>query len=388
MSFTDDGKLVAYNSAVCDALGFTSHELEGVSLDKILPVASRIFYQTHWFPTLRLKGSANEIFVSFLRSNKSELPVLLNSSRHDVNGQMIVECVGIIVTNRVKYEEELLAAKKAYESALSTNSALYEAKESLARHMEQLDRSFSQLDQQHTELKQISKVVTHDLQEPVRKLLYYTDVLNELRKNLSPDVVKKVERLQSVGMQLQRRVAGLQQYMWLTEDEGMTDSVSLEDIMLIVKQTLETRFGSDGFTLQWKTLPAITGNARQLEMLLTNVLDNAVRFAVSGRLPVVKVGAMLIESNYFRNLEGEYRYTDHLRLEIEDNGAGIDEAVQQQAFAMFYSANNPGGAGMGLALCTKIVEYHHGTITLRSAPGKGTTVTITLPLRNGANYNP
>lgn len=313
--------------------------------------------------------------------------MLLNSKRHEVDGTMVIECVGIIVRNREKYEEELLAAKKAYESALSTNSALFEAREALAKHTEQLDRSFSQLEQQHTELKQISKVVTHDLQEPVRKLLYYTDVLNEHKNTLPPNMVKKVERLQSVGMQLQRRVSGLQQYMWLTEDEGMVENVSLEEIMLGVKQTLETRFGGDGFELQWQPLPAITGNVRQLEMLLTHILDNAIRFAVAGRRPVVKVGAMIIESNYFRNLEDEYRYTDHLRLEIEDNGAGIDEAVQQQVFAMFYSLNNPGGAGMGLALCTKIVEYYHGAIALRSTPGVGTTVTITVPLRNVATTN-
>jgi len=195
LTFTDGGKILSFNQTACSLLGYTPEELEAATLDNILPVSSRIFYQTHWFPTLRLKQSANELFVMFRHNDKSDLPVLLNSLRQEKDGTMVTECVGIPVHNRVKYEEELLAARKAYESALSTNSALFEAQESLAKHTEQLDKSFSQLNQQHTELRQISKVVTHDLQEPLRKLLYYTDVLNEYGDTLPPDVAKKSEQV-------------------------------------------------------------------------------------------------------------------------------------------------------------------------------------------------
>ncbi|RZL10882.1 MAG: HAMP domain-containing histidine kinase [Pedobacter sp.] len=81
-------------------------------------------------------------------------------------------------------------------------------------------------------------------------------------------------------------------------------------------------------------------------------------------------------------MKEEYRYTDHLRLEIEDNGIGIEDELREQVFAMFYSSNNPDGAGMGLALVSKIVEFHHGTVSVHSEPGKGTVVTVTFPMGN------
>lgn len=386
ITFTDDGKIVSFNETACALLGYDSIALEGTSLDTLLPVSSRIFYQTHWFPTLRLTQVANELFVLFRHRNKTDLPFLLNSKRQEINGVMVTACVGILVSNRMKYEDELLAARKAYESALSTNSALFDAREQLAKHTEQLDRNFSQLNQQHTELRQISKVVTHDLQEPLRKLLYYADVLNEYGETLSADVAKKVNRLQSVSLQLQRRIGGLQQYMWLTEDASPLNDVSLNRVIEVVKHTLDVRFGTGGFILHCDPLPDITGNERQLEVLFTHLLDNAVRFVASDKKPVVKIRAVQVQNNQFRNLKEEYRYTDHVRLEIEDNGVGIEDGLQKQVFAMFYSSNNPHGAGMGLALVSKIVEFHHGTISLISQIGKGTTVTINFPMGNPNNH--
>ncbi len=382
LTFTDDGKILSFNDTLCHLLGYDSSDLEAATLDNILPVSSRIFYQTHWFPTLRLTQNANELFVLFRHKNKSDLPFLLNSKRQEVDGMMVTACVGILVLNRVKYEDELLAARKAYESALSTNAALFDAREQLAKHSEQLDKNFSQLNQQHSELRQISKVVTHDLQEPLRKLLYYADVLHEYGDTLPAEVAKKLNRLQSVTLQLQRRIGGLQQYMWLTEDDAPVRNVSLENVMDVVKDTLDLRFGSGQFMLACDPLPEILGNERQLEVLFTHILDNAVRFVPADKKPAVKIRATQLQNNHFRNLKEEYRYTDHLRLEIEDNGIGIEDELREQVFAMFYSSNNPDGAGMGLALVSKIVEFHHGTVSVHSEPGKGTVVTVTFPMGN------
>lgn len=114
--------------------------------------------------------------------------------------------------------------------------------------------------------------------------------------------------------------------------------------------------------------------------MFTHILDNAVRFAKPGQRQIVTIHSTIIEQNRFRHLESKYKYTDHVRITIEDNGTGIEETFHDQVFELFYSLNNTTGAGLGLALSKKVAEHHHGTIELSSEPAKGTTVILTLPL--------
>jgi len=380
-NFNVEGKIIEANLTAHQLLGYEFADLAGQSLETILPVASRIFYQTHWLPMLQLTQFANELFVNLLCKDGSQLPVLINSKRVvDSNGAMMITCVGIVIQNRMKYEGELIAAKQAYESALSSNAALTDASENLRTKKEELEKSYAQLERQLIELRQINKIVTHDIQEPVRKLLYYSDVLGEQINNVEDPLLKNVQRMRAVTQQLQRRVLNLQQYVWLTENDDLKSNVKLDKVVAEAKLDVEERFGPGSYILETTTLQEIRGNAEQLKLLFVNLIDNAVRFSAENRKPVITIQSTIIDRNIFKNLKDEYRYAPHVRILIRDNGRGIDSSLHEQMFTMMYAHDNPGGSGMGLTLCRKIVGYHHGTMSLRSNPGEGTTVEIVLPV--------
>ena len=378
--FTDDERLISVNTTLCNTLGYSKTELMDASLDKLFSVPSRIFYQTHWRPLLQLQQAANELFISLVAKDKTVLPVLINSRREAVNGIMCNRCVGIVITNRTKYENELIEAKAAYELALQRNSALTHAREQLQKHAEQLDKSYAELNLNHKELSQINKIVTHDLQEPVRKLLYYSDQLNRDLVEPSPQVSRTIKRLLSVTERLSVIISGLQQYMWLTELDTTFSTVDLETILTDAIEQLAKRFDKDQFVIHSDKLPVIRGNPEQLSAMMMHILDNAVRFRKPGERADISINVTTLERNKFLHLKEKYVYSSYVRLTITDNGPGIDHSSQEQVFELFYTHGNPAGVGLGLALTKKIVDHHQGTIEINSEAGSGTTVVLTLPL--------
>jgi sigma-B regulation protein RsbU (phosphoserine phosphatase) len=111
------------------------------------------------------------------------------------------------------------------------------------------------------------------------------------------------------------------------------------------------------------------------------IFDNVVRFSKKNELPSIHIQALELEQNSLQHLDHRYRYKNYLRLSLIDNGVGFDPSLKQQIFELFYTTSGSTGAGLGLTLCKKVVEYHQGTITADSVPGKGTTITITLPVQ-------
>jgi phosphoserine phosphatase RsbU/P len=377
--FSDDGVLVSVNRTLCDRLGYTKAEMEQLQLDNLLTLPSRIFYQTHWFPLLKLQQTVSELFVTLVAKDKTFLPVLVNSVRKEANGQIVNECVGILISNRQKYEEELIGAKKAYEAALSTNAALSGAKEQVQEHAMQLDKSLHRLRLQNDELKQINKIVTHDLQEPIRKLLYYSEELQESAGE-SPAIIKNIARLQTVTNRLRTIVSGLQQYIWITELNTPFTQVDLNETLAAAKKQTEMSHAGQEIELHSDVLPVIAGNAEQLLAMLVQLLDNAVQFRKEGQPAVVHIRSVILEQISFQEIEERYLYRNYVRMTVTDNGMGFDPFFKRQIFELFYKINDSSGAGLGLALCKKVAEHHEGTITAMSEPGKGMTVTVTLPL--------
>src|SRR5579875_1325835 len=167
---TDDGILLEVNEHLCTMLGYQKDELIGKKAETLFTVATKIFNQTHFYPLLRMQGFAEEIFITLQQSNGEALPVLMNAVRKNIDSKEVNLHIGIIVHHRKRFEEELIAAKKTAEAALNENTELTKAKLALQEHSEELDRQISIANKQNEELRQFNRVVTHDMQEPLRKL--------------------------------------------------------------------------------------------------------------------------------------------------------------------------------------------------------------------------
>src|SRR5690242_10328681 len=157
VSFADDGSVRALNRTLADLLGFDRKELMGRHVENILAIGSRIFYQTHLFPLLRLHGHAEEIFLLLRASNGEDVAVLANGVRRQREGEWLTDCVFLRLQERRKYEDALLSAKKTAEEARAIadrhSRELAEANELLERQALELELSQAQLIEQSEELE-------------------------------------------------------------------------------------------------------------------------------------------------------------------------------------------------------------------------------------------
>jgi phosphoserine phosphatase RsbU/P len=378
ISAKDDGTIIDVNETTCNALGYTKEQLVDAKLDSIFTLATRIFQQTHLFPLLKMQSTAAEIFITLQANDNDHVPVLLNAERTITNEVAVNTFIGIVVNNRKKFEDELVAAKKAAESALNENSALMQAKEELQAHAEQLDQQIQIVNNQNEELKQFNRVVTHDLQEPLRKLSVFTNMLQEKRNGENDKII--LQKILDVSSRLRSIISGLQQYVWLTETPKKLDEVHLDKLLLITLQQLQKTYPDVYVNLEWDEIIPFLADHEQIALLLYHLLSNSIRFRKEENKVNVFISTSISSKNKFENIPGRYLYSDYLKLKIEDDGMGFDPQYSEQVFELFKRLSEKSGDGIGLSLCKKITDNHNGKISIFSKEGEGTTVTILLPL--------
>ena len=379
-SCTDDGKLIDINETACNALDYTKQELTGEKIDRIFTIATRIFHQTHFFPLLKMQEHAEEIFISLQTKSKEEIPLLLNAERKITNGEATLVYTGIVVRNRKKFEDELIAAKKSAEAALKENTALAEAKQQLQKNMEQLDLQIQRVNKQNEELKQFNRIVTHDLQEPLRKLSVFANLFLDNPEKKDNRLI--AEKMVNASQKLRFLLSGLQQYVWLTETTVSIKQINLNELLPKLRQRLKIEFPLEEFVIESDELPLIDADEEQVKLLLHHLFSNAIRFKKPDTAAHIKLYSSVIQRNKFQHIPGKYTYTDFLKLQVADQGIGFNVKYAEQAFELFKRLHAESGLGIGLSLCKKVTENHHGNIAIETEEGKGTIVTVLLPLQN------
>jgi phosphoserine phosphatase RsbU/P len=377
-STTDDGTIIGVNDTVCQRLGYTKEELMGKRSDLIFTVATRIFQQTHFFPLLKLQGYAEEIYITLLTKGNEQLPVLMNAKREIVNGKAVNVYVGIIVPNRKQFEDELIAARKAAVAAIDENKELMDARQQLQQHIEQLDRQMQVVNKQNAELRQFNRVVTHDLQEPIRKMFLFVNMLLDGHEHRGEEEI--AEKIKRVSEQMRNVVSGLQQYIWLTEAPGRFNEIDFSNIIRSVQEQIAAEHPDADLVIEAEQIPSIQADAGQIQLLFYHLLSNVVRFKQEGKPAYVHISGTSLLLNMFRNIRDKYKYTEVVKLVIADRGVGFDAVSREQLFELFRRLHPQSGQGVGLALCKKIVENHGGTIAIDSKKDEGTIITVILPV--------
>lgn len=371
--------ILSVNPFVCDLMGYAADELVGKRIDVLLSVASRMYFQTHIFPLIALRGGASELYMTVQTRHRLQIPVLLNAVRQPQDGQLITYLTFIPVHQRRLYEKEILAAKKAAEDALLRNDELLKLQQRLEEHQTELDRQVSQLQQRNDELEQFSKIITHDLQEPLRKINVFVGLLD----NEQPDALTSMgsTALSGIGKassRLRLLISDLQLYFTLTSQRANSEPVDLQDIINNITQDYEPT----DVVFNLKTLPTVVGNRESLTSLFRHLLDNAVKFRQTGDAPAtVRVSGTVVGHNSFRTTPNKYHYVDYARITISDNGIGFDNQQREEVFRLLKKLHpRTPGMGLGLAVSKKIAEWHNGQISAESEVGKGTKITVLLPI--------
>ena len=382
-SSSSDGLIIEANENLCHLLGYTRDELIGQKLQIIFSLATRIFQQTNFYPLLQLNGHDEEIYITLRCKDGADVPVLLNAIQKEKDGQTHLHFAGIAISKRKKFEDEIIAAKKAAEKALNENTALKAAQEQLQKRAEELDIQIVLAKLQNQELKEFNHLVTHTLQEPMRKLLFFSSqILAPEKEKQAATIAQKIKK---EAADLYAKLTGLQQYLWLTHDEQQWEELDL--LKLAEHACTQAEFENAGISimLEADSIPLIEAKSGQMLFLLKELFLNAVRFRKPGNVVNVKIYSSTLLLNKFRQVTGKYKYAEYVKLQIKDSGIGFDDKYQEQAFELFRKLHSISGRGIGLSLCRKIVENHNGSITLESQKNGGTTVIIFLPVKQVKN---
>jgi len=254
-----------------------------------------------------------------------------------------------------------------------------------------LEKAMADLGRSNRELEQFAYVASHDLQEPLRKVLSfsdrirakYADILDEQGRDYLERTEKAVIRMRSMIqdlLTLSRITTKAQPFSW----------VSLTDVAHEAVSDLEVRIRRTDARVRIEDLPVIEADPLQMAQLMLNLVSNALKFHREGVPPEVSLRGHIINDpgvpgDAARNPEpAEAAGRAFCRIFVQDNGTGFDEKHLERIFQPFqrlHGMDKHEGTGIGLTICLKIVERHCGEITAQSTPGKGSTFIVTLPVR-------
>ena len=262
-------------------------------------------------------------------------------------------------------------------------NAMKIAQENLRRSEEKLRQSTFQLERSNRELQDFAYVASHDLQEPLRKIVVFGERLKEkCAETFSAEGRDYLERMQKAASRMQVLITDLLAFSRVTTKAQPFTTVSLAKTTQEVVGDLEARIEQVQGKVELGPLPVIQAEPLQMRQLLQNLIGNALKFRRPEQPPVVKVEARLVTAPRPRS-EPDARPEELCILTVSDNGIGFEEKYLDRIFNVFqrlHTRNEYEGTGMGLAITRKIALYHGGEITAKSKPGVGSTFIVTLPV--------
>ena len=339
-----DGSIAAVNRQTELAFGYSRDELIGKPVELLVPeryreqhTADRTSYQAE--PRTRPMGIGLELFGR--RKDSSEFPVEISLSplQSEGEGTLVISIIRDI-TGRKLTEERLRALA-------------------------------SDLERSNKELEQFAYVASHDLQEPLRMVASYTQLLARRYKGkLDTEADEFIAFAVDGALRMQELINDLLTYSRVGSRPLDLQSVDTSEIVDRVTNDLALAIEESGATVRRDALPSVTGDRIQLQQLFQNLIANAIKFRTPGVAPSIGVSA---------RADGRV-----WTFRVSDNGIGIEPQYLERIFVLFqrlHSRAEYPGTGIGLAICKKIVERHGGTMRVQSEPGRGTTFEFTLPAR-------
>jgi PAS domain S-box-containing protein len=234
----------------------------------------------------------------------------------------------------------------------------------------ELERYTAELARSNAELQDFASIASHDLQEPLRKVLAFGDRLQDHCAGQLDDLGRDfLRRMQNAAARMSTLIEALLQYSRVSSRAQPFQPVDLQQVALEVIADLETSIQEAHAQVSVGVLPRLVADRTQMWQLLQNLLSNAIKFRRPGAAPEVLIDGYAVENGCWE-------------IRVRDNGIGFEEQHLERIFRPFqrlHGRNEYAGSGMGLAICRKIVARHGGTLTATSQTGQGATFVVTLP---------
>ncbi|MBV6341349.1 PAS domain S-box protein [Candidatus Magnetobacterium casense] len=340
-------RITEVNDSLCQMLNMTHAELAGQQL-----------YDQNTAPLLIVGQEDEDVLVNSLASvfkTGNNMAANVTFKRHD--GRQFHSRINI---SAIRDTDGVITGAFAL---LADISELVEMRDALSLHARELKRS-------NEELQEFASVASHDLQEPLRKIIAFGERLKDKHAAKIPDDgLDYLSRMQGAAQRMQTLIDGLLNFARVTTRAKPFSPTNLNDIIQDVLSDLEARLIKSGGSVETDMLPTVEADKLQMHQLFMNLIGNGLKFHKVDVPPVVSVKCMVAQEGF-------------CEITVADNGIGFDEKYLDRLFKPFQrlvGKDKYEGTGMGLAICEKIVKRHGGEIIAQSAPNMGATFRIRLP---------
>jgi PAS domain S-box-containing protein len=339
-----NGCITVWNPQAEKIFGWREHEIKGRRLSEtIIPEQYRSLHEAGLkrYLTSGEQTVLNKLFeITALHRNGKEFPIELT-----------------IIPMRQKDKDFFCAFMRD----------ITERREAEARQNEYSES----LKQKNTELEQFAYVASHDLQEPLRTVSGFVELLKRHYKDQADENVNKyINYITDASDRMRRLVQDLLDYSRLGR-QRILEPIDCNQVVEEVLSDLTMAIQESQAVINIDYLPVISGYATEMKQLFQNLLSNSLKFRKQGEPPVISISVIPKE--------------DHWQFNVTDNGIGIEDKYWERIFVIFqrlHTKTEYDGTGIGLAHCKKIAELHNGKIWVDSMPDKGSTFYFTIKKRN------
>ena len=338
--------------------------------DKNIDTAN-LFYSSHGYNDKKMKADFTTSRPLSVAGHNWTLVVTTRDnflSPFEANQSNLIAIAGILVNLLLLFV--LIKINKLSRR----NSVLADAQK---RFNEELESTVQlrtiELQRSNEDLESFAHVISHDLKEPVRKMLIFTDQIKRKYQNALGEGAHLLDKVSKSASRLNQMIDSILTFSTVNYGSNEIEKVDLNSIIQNVTEDLEIIILEKQAEISFQDLPPIEGNAGLMHQLFYNLINNSLKFSEPGIKPIIKIQSQSLQT-------GEQ---DILEINISDNGIGFAQEDAKRIFHNFlrlHSKDSYEGTGLGLALCKRIVERHHGTIEAIGSL-QGATFIIRLPVK-------
>ncbi len=288
------------------------------------------------------------------------------NSEHEDLLRIVAEQIEVAFSNASKANDLLNSQKQLKNMNENLEHKVRERTEKLKKYAEELKDS-------NNELEQFAYVASHDLQEPLRKVKSFTELLaSKYSGSFDEKGEKYIEYIVDGATRMQRLISDLLSYSGIGKEDHIRSEVDLNQTLKKVIESLELKVKENDAEIINDKLPTLITNENDVFRVLLNLINNALKFRKEATICAINISS--VEKD------------DEFIISVSDNGIGIEQQYLPQIFGIFerlHSRSEYPGTGIGLALCKKIVEKNGGNIWAESEKDVGTTFSFTIPKEQG-----
>lgn len=247
-----------------------------------------------------------------------------------------------------------------------------------------LEMKVAALNRSNYELEQFAYAASHDLQEPLRKVRAFGDRLqHRYAKHLDDTGKDYIMRMQGAAERMQNLIEDLLTYSRINKKEKGFERTNMSEVLKDILSDISELTRRTHAHITYDELPVIEAIPSLIGQLLQNLIINAIKFRKENTEPVIHISSSIKKGKELDQVSKIFAEKEYARIAITDNGIGFDEKYADKIFVIFqrlHGRTEFEGSGIGLAVCKRICEKHHGYISAYSKVGKGATFVIVLPL--------